>query len=435
VRSELLTGIGLLLSLAGCNRGDATGVEVRIDPAPGAPVPERLELDWLDGDGFVFRDRPVPAKGLLPAGASPLAVVRIAITGAPPDRVRRVTVRGFVGEQIVVEGAARGGYLPGSWVPLPVRLEGGRLLDGDDDHVPDTIDDCPGDPTRSGGECAETDAGAPDGGAPDGGPDLAEGGADGPQDLGVESPVQGPSDASADLTPPLDGPPGPEAGRDAGGGDARFDVPVVDPQKFACGKALLVSASMNEPGDKPLVGRLTALGCALTVTSDGTFGAGDATGMAVVVVSDSVAQANVRTTLRALAVPVVLMRADLFDDSGLTGPADGTDWSHDSNEGLMVMVGAGHPLAAGLGGTIAFTTKVRPVGWGHPAAGAVDIGVTASNAARSLLFGYEAGAVMSGSVVAPARRVGYPIHVEGLAELNGNGWALFDASVKWAAGQ
>jgi hypothetical protein len=434
VRSKLPTGIGLLLLLAGCNRGEATGVEVRIDPAPGAPVPERLELDWLDGDGFVLQNRRIPDHGLLPAGASPLAVVRIAISGAPPDRVRRVAVRGFLGDQLVVEGAARGGYVPETWVPLPVTLGSGRLTDHDDDHVPDAIDDCPEDPTRSGGDCSGTDAGAPDGGASDG-PDLPEAGADGPSDLGVESQVEGSPDASADLAPPPDAPPGPEAGRDAGGGDARFDVPVAQPQRFDCGRALLVSASMNDTGDKPLVSRLGALGCALTVVSDGTFGAGDATGMAVVVVSDTVAQTNIKTTLRALAVPVVLMRADLFDDTGMTGATDGTDWSHDSNEGLMVMVGAGHPLAAGLGGTIAFHTRVRPVGWGRPAAGAINVGVTVSNAARSLLFGYERGAPMSGSAVAPARRVGYPIHVEGLPELNGNGWALFDAAVKWATGQ
>ncbi|NJN55415.1 MAG: hypothetical protein HC804_12070 [Anaerolineae bacterium] len=47
-----------------------------------------------------------------------------------------------------------------------------------------------------------------------------------------------------------------------------------------------------------------------------------------------------------------------------------------------------------------------------------------------MLFGYETGAAMFG-LNAPARRIGFFFSATTGANLNANGWALFDTAVSW----
>jgi hypothetical protein len=429
--SRVFAAIGLVLCAESCGGSGATIVELRVENGADVTSPQFLFLDWLDGERFLFRDRRVPEQGTL-GDATPVATIRIELTGKR-DGVRRAIVRGVRDGDIVSEGTTTmelGGSGPLSY---SVVLSMGRRPDHDQDGVPDEIDGCPNDATAS-GPCPAPDGGAPDDGGvdavgEDGGADAV--GEDHPLDGGLDRPGDGGVDRPEDRPP--DAPP--DVGRDMGNPDVNLNVPVSDPVPFNCGTALLVSSSVNSPIDKPLRDRLLGLGCALVQTSDGTLDMGDASGKSVVVVSDNTDGSLVKANLKTVTAGVMFMRVDVLDDNALTGPTDGTDWARTSNETLLEIADPAHPLAAGLSGVVSFSMGAQQVGWGKPLPTAARVGSIVGNPNRWILFGYDTGAAMVGGFVAPGRRVGYPIHADGNAKLNGNGWALFDAAIRWLAGQ
>jgi RHS repeat-associated protein len=97
----------------------------------------------------------------------------------------------------------------------------------------------------------------------------------------------------------------------------------------------------------------------------------------------------------------------------------------------QVSVTGGTALSAGLSGTKTVTTSGQTFAWGTPAAGAIKAASIVGQATRSTSFGYDTGVAMA-SGNAPARRVGLFVHALVPNSLNADGWALFDAGVRWA---
>jgi hypothetical protein len=178
--SGSLHGVLALCCLAsGCSRATgSTGEQITILNGSGAPTPDRLELDWMGGLGYIFRDRRVPAEGSLVASGDTLAVVRIELTRLQ-DSTRRLAVRGILRDIQVSEGAATDEITIGEWRTMTVTL-------------------APQAPATDGG--AQPD----DGASEDSLPAQADGGAeakDGPIDT-PDSSVDG-----ARLDGPIDSPP------------------------------------------------------------------------------------------------------------------------------------------------------------------------------------------------------------------------------------
>ena len=73
-------------------------------------------------------------------------------------------------------------------------------------------------------------------------------------------------------------------------------------------------------------------------------------------------------------------------------------------------------------------------GFGVPGAGASVVATLVDEPQGCAIFGYEQGAPMIG-LTAPARRVGYFLDIQASTRLTSEGWALFDAAVKWTAGE
>jgi hypothetical protein len=424
--------LALCLSLAGCGKTGDTGFKLEVLNGPTAPDPHHLVLDWLDGEGFLFRERRVPEDGALALRGTSVAVIRIEVptrkTGA-----RRAIVRGIADEVVVSEGTLTAEVAAGTWQAVSLTLLPGRRPDQDLDGVPDEIDGCPGDPAVN-SACPLPDAGQPPDGPPDDGMTVVADASDDPS----PRPEAGPTlDGSPERPAPPDGP-----GRDAAlpetrdaSTDVPLNVPVGPATMFNCGPVLLVSSSQMTANDKPLRDRLTALGCALSLASDGTFNAAMASGKDAVVVAHSVAPALITNKLRALPVPVLLMMPDIFAVTAMTDNTSGTDWAPSVTEAVVTVSPSGHPLAAGLSGTVSFSMVPWPVGWGRPLPAARPIATIPSSPERAILFAFDAGAAMAGTFTAPAKRVGYAIHQDGLTRLNGNGWAFFDAAIHWMTGR
>jgi hypothetical protein len=95
----------------------------------------------------------------------------------------------------------------------------------------------------------------------------------------------------------------------------------------------------------------------------------------------------------------------------------------------------GHPLAAGLRGTVTIFSGPATVGWSSAPAGATVVGTVPGSSSQVALLGYDQNDMMAGGVRAPGRRVHWYVEVRDVQSLNDNGRRLFEAAVDWAIGR
>lgn len=205
----------------------------------------------------------------------------------------------------------------------------------------------------------------------------------------------------------------------------RWDTSTPLPQAL-----LVVGSTPLNAGDAALKARLEGLGLAVLVKDAAITTTADATSKALVVVSESVASADVGAKFRDVAVPVLVLEMQIFDDMQMTGPTFNTDYGLDGGKTQVIITNASHPLAARRSGTVTVTNSAASFCWGRPTLSAARVGSMPGDTTMSTVFGYEAGAVMNG-MSAPARRVGLFLAAATPTALNGDGWALFDAAVRW----
>jgi hypothetical protein len=155
----------------------------------------------------------------------------------------------------------------------------------------------------------------------------------------------------------------------------------------------------------------------------------------VVVLSPSIATAELSDQLIAAPVPLVALETSAFSRLGLTGTA----WKRDvGNIGgrtrEVVISNPGHPLAAGLSGESTVLTRNQTLRWGRPGEEAIVVAHYAHEpAAQTAVFAYERGSHMPVGD-APARRVGLFLgNARVITTLNAEGWKLFDAAITWSA--
>src|SRR6185295_4981879 len=149
-----------------------------------------------------------------------------------------------------------------------------------------------------------------------------------------------------------------------------------------------------------------------------------------VVISSTITSGDVNTKFKTVAIPVLCFENKLFHTMGMVGA--------ESNEGTSTgqtslnIVFPGHPLAAGLTGTVAVSNSLTMT-WGAPNANAVTVARLAGSASKAGIFAYDKGAEMPG-LAAPARRIGWYFEDLTAGGTLPNGWTLFDAAVRWATG-
>jgi hypothetical protein len=210
------------------------------------------------------------------------------------------------------------------------------------------------------------------------------------------------------------------------------------------GSALLVVGSLVlTPSDDRIKKRLETLGFEVSLRGSGPPDPEELRHTNVVLLSSSIFSLDVNTEYRDVTVPIVVWEPSLFDDLGMTAPEEngGCGVMVSSGEGLIR--DAGHPLAAGLSGLIQLVSPLRDRGgnmrristtYGVPGPSAVTVASWPAQPGRALVFAYERGVSMPGLAAAPARRVGLFLYDRMPPQLTDAGWAMFDASVVWAAG-
>ncbi|HEY0711237.1 MAG TPA: hypothetical protein VGF45_01090 [Polyangia bacterium] len=264
------------------------------------------------------------------------------------------------------------------------------------------------------------DAGAPEVTIPT--PPQITGGQDA-ADLSTAPPIATPTtiDAQApDATtsaPDVSPPPLPPAAIDA----------APKPQMLV---AFLVAAP-NTPAaaETQMRERLESRGFTVRFVADNAV-ASEADDAALVLISSTVHSPSLAIGFHTLAKPIMVMKASLFDELGMTGAVRGADSGEDTGSEVRI-VNEAHPLAAGLRGMVRVAPTPAAVAWGRPGEGAVKIAVMGLEPTKVALFAYERGATMLDRV-APARRVGFFATDRSGITGSTEAMRLFDAAVDWA---
>jgi hypothetical protein len=139
-------------------------------------------------------------------------------------------------------------------------------------------------------------------------------------------------------------------------------------------------------------------------------------------------------------VPVLLLEALYADTMHLTGRDRYVDYgehgepneSDDPPEAYLKIVGAWHPMAAGLPpGLVQVLKEPGMMKWAVPEPSAIAIASLPGEAEQKAIFDYERGAAMYGGYLAPGRRELFPLDNDAFDDLTPQGVALFDAAVAW----
>jgi len=195
----------------------------------------------------------------------------------------------------------------------------------------------------------------------------------------------------------------------------------------------VVGALPLNNGDQGVLNRLQALGFSVTSMLASSATTADANGKNLVLISSTVVATNVGSKFTNVNVPVICWEQALLDDLGMTSSASGNSGSTGSGVTQLNIIGAGHPLAAGLSnGLTTVYSSAQTMTWGKPNANATSIATITGSATQMAIFGYESGGAMVNGI-APARRVGLFLHDAGAAFLTSQGTALLDAAITWAA--
>ncbi|NJN55416.1 MAG: hypothetical protein HC804_12075 [Anaerolineae bacterium] len=115
--------------------------------------------------------------------------------------------------------------------------------------------------------------------------------------------------------------------------------------------------------------RLLSQGYLVTMISDDNVTPGDANGMALVYISATADSNIVNTTMRNVAVAVMVSESNLYDDMGMTGPTVNVDYGYtDSLQTAVNIILPAHPLAGGFSGPVTVYTAQNQMRWATPMA-------------------------------------------------------------------
>lgn len=227
------------------------------------------------------------------------------------------------------------------------------------------------------------------------------------------------------------------AGYEARIGAAGGVVPVA----FRREVLFVVGRNPPGPGDAAVRERLEReLHASAVVRTAAEASAADAAGKACVVISSTALAREVvepagdlRNKFRDVGVPVLTWEPRIFFDLGMIpGARHKADWAAARGRTHLRFSGLAHPLSAGFTGSVRVAREGASFSWGRPRPDALRVAAPEGAEDAWAIFAYERGAPMPGGA-APARRVGFFLFDETAPLLTPEGWALFDAAVRWCA--
>ncbi|MFC5582669.1 hypothetical protein [Rhodanobacter terrae] len=227
-----------------------------------------------------------------------------------------------------------------------------------------------------------------------------------------------------------------------------YDPAALDARirRVAHGKKVLfverVNAGEGREADEHTVADLRSLGFEVSI-ADQTDPQSRADGEDLVLISSSCSKYKLANKYVDTTVPLITLEALYSDALHFSGRDRYVDYgehgeekeSDDPPDNYLDIVGAWHPMAAGLPpGLVKFTEHPGVLKWARPLPDAIVIATLPNAPDQRAIFGYPKGSVMADGFVAPARRALLPLDNPSYDDLTAQGRALFDAVVLWSIG-
>jgi hypothetical protein len=190
--------------------------------------------------------------------------------------------------------------------------------------------------------------------------------------------------------------------------------------------------------DQRLGRRLETLGFAVEVVGERELRAEHLHHRGLVLISPTVTgrmhDRAVEMSLFAAPVPILCSRPALYQDLGMTAPGR-SNGEYSKQKRMVTIKDRTHPMAAGLRGEVEVLDATLTIGWGVPAASATRVALMRDNPDHAAIFAFERDApLLAPAGRAAARRTGFFLHPIAARFMNEEAWQLFDAAVKWTAG-
>ena len=255
-----------------------------------------------------------------------------------------------------------------------------------------------------------------------------------PDGRGIQLEVDAVSVDSAlpDVRSDLGGPvPQADAGPEVSPPDRPGDVAIDTPDLPQVAQLIVGDTGVLGPGDVAIRTTMATGLAGFTIRLRDDSAALDLVNTKLIVIAGSVDASTVGNKFRDVPVPVIICEYSLFDNMGMTGPTENTDFGTNAATQVTILDPA-HPLAAGLSGSVSAVSQNSNFGWGAPGASAARVAALAGSENRAVVFAYARGAQMQGGLVAPAVRVGFFALESSAANLSDNGIRLLDAAIDWA---
>ncbi len=201
-------------------------------------------------------------------------------------------------------------------------------------------------------------------------------------------------------------------------------------------EALMVvgNAAAMPAGDKAVEKHLEAMGYNVTLLNDEDANGGAANGKDIMLISSSVTPSTIGGDLTREGAPTLIWGPFEYSYMAMTGGTFGTDFGYSAPAVKNITIASStHPMAGGFSGTTTAPYYItQGMSFGVPAASAIIVATVPNGATNvPVIFGYEKGATMVGSIVAPHRRVGFPLRHDFIDLFSPDGWTLFDAALQW----
>ena len=158
----------------------------------------------------------------------------------------------------------------------------------------------------------------------------------------------------------------------------------------------------------------------------------DLTDKDVVLVSSTVfSTRKSRNELSNCPVPLVSWKMSLFDDFGWTGKRRTEDYDTQAGKTITIL-SDGHPIAAGLSGTVDITAEPGDLTWGLPNENANIIALLDEDPTHAAIFTYNREDIMYNGAIANARQVGFYFTDDTPTDMTDDSWKIFQQSILWA---
>ena len=190
--------------------------------------------------------------------------------------------------------------------------------------------------------------------------------------------------------------------------------------------------------DQMLLRRLETLGFAAEVVGEREVRAEHLHHHGLLLISPTVTgrmhDRAVELSLFAAPIPILCSRPTLYQDLGMAAPGR-ANGEFSKQKRMVTIKDRTHPMAAGLRGEVEVLDATLTIGWGVPAASATRVALMRDNPDHAAIFAFERDApLLAPASRAAARRTGFFLHPTAARFMNQDAWQLFDAAVKWTAG-